>query len=121
MKRRRVAMITPGRPAVDTGRYRAAEKTADPIFGTQAYRIWREAVVDRAHNRCQWLCDGIPCGRSEPRMFADHIIERSDGGEPFDVDNGQCLCGQHHTIKTNIEKRKRKQQLEQFMSGAINE
>jgi hypothetical protein len=33
-------------------------------------------------------------------MFADHIVELNDGGAPFDVANGQCLCGAHHTAKT---------------------
>lgn len=33
-------------------------------------------------------------------MFADHIKEVRDGGAPYDLMNGQCLCGRHHTIKT---------------------
>jgi 5-methylcytosine-specific restriction protein A len=33
-------------------------------------------------------------------MFADHIEELQDDGDPFDVANGQCLCGSHHTLKT---------------------
>lgn len=34
-------------------------------------------------------------------MFADHIRELKDDGAPLDVANGQCLCGSHHTTKTN--------------------
>ena len=34
-------------------------------------------------------------------MFADHITEIRDGGDPFDPANGQCLCGRCHTLKTN--------------------
>ena len=33
-------------------------------------------------------------------MFADHIVERKDGGADLDPRNGQCLCGRHHTMKT---------------------
>jgi uncharacterized protein YfaQ (DUF2300 family) len=50
---------------------------------------------------------GQPCGRKEPRMFADHVVEIRDGGAPFDTANGQCLCGSHHTLKTNAERDKR--------------
>jgi hypothetical protein len=33
-------------------------------------------------------------------MFADHRIEIKDGGHPFDLNNGQCLCSTHHELKT---------------------
>jgi 5-methylcytosine-specific restriction enzyme A len=42
---------------------------------------------------------------SGDRMFADHITERSDGGA--DDGPGMCLCGQHHTEKTNRQRAKR--------------
>lgn len=41
------------------------------------------------------------------RLFADHIVELKDGGAPFDVANGQALCGAHHTLKTAAERQKR--------------
>jgi hypothetical protein len=34
-------------------------------------------------------------------MIADHVVERGDGGALLDVDNGQCLCTQHNTLKGN--------------------
>ena len=40
-------------------------------------------------------------------MFADHIVELLDGGDPLDVSNGMLLCGKHHTLKTNRERDKR--------------
>lgn len=33
-------------------------------------------------------------------MFADHIVERRDGGALHDLANGQCLCGRCHSRKT---------------------
>jgi hypothetical protein len=33
-------------------------------------------------------------------MYADHIVELRDGGALLDLNNGQCLCGSHHEIKT---------------------
>lgn len=40
-------------------------------------------------------------------MFADHIVERKDGGAEFDPANGQCLCGSCHSRKTAAERAKR--------------
>jgi hypothetical protein len=33
-------------------------------------------------------------------MFADHVVEVKDGGALYDVANGKCLCGSHHSAKT---------------------
>lgn len=80
-----------------------APKQADPHYLTPAHRRWSAAVIDRADGRCEAILpDGRRCGRARPRhrMFADHIKERADGGAPFDIDNGQCLCGSHHSAKT---------------------
>jgi len=40
-------------------------------------------------------------------MFADHIMERKDGGLALGPANGQCLCGQHHSLKTAYGNAKR--------------
>lgn len=48
--------------------------------------------------------DGKRCEASAAnghRMNADHIIERADGGALLDVNNGQCLCTAHNTLKGN--------------------
>lgn len=37
----------------------------------------------------------------------DHIIELSDGGDKFNMDNLQVLCHQCHNTKTADERRKR--------------
>lgn len=81
-------------------------KTADPFYQSSEYRIWRETVIIRAGRRCEWIEGGLRCERSEPkhRLFADHIRERRDGGDPLDPANGQCLCGRHHTLKTQRER-----------------
>lgn len=77
-------------------------KAAEPFYFSKEYRRWRQAVVARAGRQCQWLDHGRRCHRAEPehRMFADHVVELRDGGKPYDVANGQCLCGRHHTLKT---------------------
>lgn len=83
-------------------------KTADPHYGTPEHRAWRKAVIDRAFGTCEAVDpDGRRCGRAEARMFADHVIELRDGGAPFDLANGQALCGGCHSRKTAAERAKR--------------
>jgi uncharacterized protein YfaQ (DUF2300 family) len=82
-------------------------KQADPIYRTPEYQAWRAKVINRAGGRCQWRDGATVCGIKDPRMFADHIVELQDGGAPYDTANGQCLCGSHHTIKTNLERARR--------------
>ncbi len=85
-------------------------KKADPIYASVEYRAWRAAVVNRAGGRCEARDRyGNRCSKTErqTRMFADHRDEISDGGAPFDVANGQCLCGPHHLMKTAQARRDR--------------
>lgn len=93
-----------GKKRLETGNYarvKPAEKQVLEHYQTPDHRAWRQAIFERFHGCC------AVCGRYEKRMFADHIVELKDGGSPFDVSNGQLLCGSHHTIKTNAEKAKR--------------
>jgi hypothetical protein len=85
-------------------------KVAASIYRSPEYVRWREAVIARAGRRCEAVDNGQRCRKAEPRsrMFADHKVELRDGGAPFDVDNGQCLCGAHHTAKTALAKASRR-------------
>lgn len=90
-----------------------APKTADPFYLTPAFRQWRETIVARAGRRCEHISSktGKRCPRAEPehRMFADHVIERKDGGADYDPNNGQCLCGGHHVAKTHKARQRREE------------
>ncbi|OGT54422.1 MAG: hypothetical protein A3E01_02930 [Gammaproteobacteria bacterium RIFCSPHIGHO2_12_FULL_63_22] len=104
MKRRpRLTMMRPRIATIDTRAVKPPPKQASPIYHTTEYECWREGVITRAGGRCEWP----GCDRVERRMFADHIKEIADGGALYDAANGQCLCGKHHTIKTNAERAKR--------------
>lgn len=82
---------------MDTRRVKPGPKVVEPYYQTPEHRAWRDEVIRRAGGRCQ-----VPgCGRSERRMFADHIVEVKDGGARLDPVNGQCLCGSCHTRKTH--------------------
>ena len=77
-------------------------KVKADIYNTDEYKAWRTYVVGRAGYRCEAVVRGHRCSKAWPdhRLYADHIIELKDGGQPFDVANGQCLCASHHTNKT---------------------
>lgn len=83
-------------------------KHTNPFYSRPEFRRWRAQVLQRARRRCEWVLDnGAVCGVSNPKMYADHIVELSDGGAEFDPSNGQCLCASHHTFKTNLVKKGR--------------
>lgn len=83
-------------------------KRVDQVYKAQEHLVWRRLVLERAKGACEWVGeDGRRCGRREARMFADHIKELTDGGDRFLLSNGQCLCGSHHTLKTNRERARR--------------
>lgn len=99
---RTLRTIGPKVGTIDTRRVRVPEKRADPELLTPEHRAWRRQVLERAGHRCEWNEGGLRCQKAAPqhRLFADHIRERSDGGAALDPRNGQCLCGQHHSLKT---------------------
>lgn len=86
------------------------QKQADPYYASASHISWRDAVIARANGRCEYVdVSGVRCTKSQPRyrMFADHIVERRDGGDQTALSNGQCLCGAHHTLKTAQERARR--------------
>ena len=100
--------VSPTVRTLDMRSARQSEKRADPELLTPEHAAWRKAVLDRAGYRCEAVEGGARCTvRAPSRLFADHRDERKDGGARYDVANGQCLCGRHHTIKT-VEARARR-------------
>ena len=98
----RIKTLAPLVPTASARTVPIAPKRADPYYLSPEHRAWREQVVARAGRRCEAIEGGARCINAEPRhrMFADHIRERGDGGDPLDPANGQCLCGHHHALKT---------------------
>lgn len=89
---------------------RLPPKIADAVYQSAEFKVWREAVMRRDGSTCK-------CGRTDGRMFADHVVEIRDGGAKFDVANGQTLCGRCHTLKTNAERARR---LDRTRAGAAS-
>ncbi len=83
-------------------------KKADAELQTPEHRAWRQQVLRAAGYRCQAVDSGKRCHiRAPERLFADHIVERKDGGAKLDPRNGQALCSHHHSLKTAAERAKR--------------
>lgn len=101
--RPRIPLLKPRVPSMDTRRVKPPPKAADAELATRDWKAMRERVIREAGGRCQHP----GCGRAERRMYADHIVERRDGGAVFDRANLQCLCPKHHALKTNAERAKR--------------
>jgi 5-methylcytosine-specific restriction enzyme A len=101
--RARLPFIKPALAVMDTSIAKVPPKQVDRHYHTPEHRVWSAAVIKRAGGVCQ----GPGCGRSEVRLFADHIVELQDGGAPFDPANGQALCGSCHSRKTAQERRRR--------------
>lgn len=102
--------IGPAVKVVDPAIARGPRKETDPELRTAEHARWRETVLRRAGYRCEAVTNGKRCTKRAPehRMFADHIVERKDGGALLDPWNGQCLCGAHHTAKTIAARNERR-------------
>ena len=101
--KRTVKTLAPLVKAIDTRTVAVKPKQVDAHYLSPEHKAWRKAVIDRAGARCEAIGeDGKRCRKAAPghRMFADHIVEKRDGGDLLDPANGQCLCGSHHSFKT---------------------
>jgi hypothetical protein len=97
-----VRTLKPRLRTLDSRIVRPPAKQVEPFYLSPEYRDWRAKVIARAGGRCEVVENGQRCTKAQPqhRMFAHHIRERSDGGDPLDPTNGECRCGAHHTLIT---------------------
>jgi 5-methylcytosine-specific restriction protein A len=98
-----IKVMKPKLSTMDTRTVRPPPKKVDEELRDPQHLKWRARVLARADYRCEFVdpATGKRCEvRSPETLFADHIIERQDGGELYSVENGQCLCGSHHSLKT---------------------
>lgn len=94
--RPRLATLAPRLATADLRAVKPLPKQADPELQTVEHRAWRAQALKLAGYACS------KCLRSgaSTTLFADHIIERKDGGRLYDPFNAQILCGSCHTKKT---------------------
>jgi 5-methylcytosine-specific restriction enzyme A len=79
---------------LETRSARPAPKRADPFYLSSEWR----SVVDEAKRERRVRCED--CGRTDTRLFGDHVTELQDGGAPLDTGNVRLLCGACHSRET---------------------
>ena len=80
---------------------KVAPKRPDDFYNSPAWRRLMAEIITERGRQCQ------QCGRTNTRMFGDHIIELKDGGAALDKRNVKCLCGSCHTKKTSAARARR--------------
>ena len=90
------ARLPASRRRDDTNRPSAAERG----YCTKAHRAWRRAVLTRDAWQCR-ACGRICANKREAQ--ADHVVPIAQGGDRYDVANGQTLCITCHSRKTRAE------------------
>ena len=101
----KLSSVKLGLGSVNTNTVACMPKQTDSHYGSQGHKDWAKAVIEKAGGKCQWV--GCAKTSKDGRLYADHIVERKDGGAPLDPANGQALCGKHHSIKTAKERKAR--------------
>ncbi|MHC2016331.1 HNH endonuclease signature motif containing protein [Methylobacterium sp. CM6247] len=103
----RLTTLKPRLGTLDTRTAIPTPKVADAELLTPEHAAWRQEVLKRAGWKCQWPGCAAHGRRGGVRLYADHIVERRDGGDPLDPRNGQALCPPHHGRKTAAERARR--------------
>src|SRR5262249_39350159 len=85
-----------------------SEGSAHPLYGSREWRLLANRIKRERGNRCEdpehW--PGHP--RTGVRIYADHVVELSDGGAALDERNILLRCPRCHSRKTMIERAKRR-------------
>ncbi len=86
---------------LDTRRVKPPEKQVNPFYRSVEWRGLMRHLIKSRGRRCQ------ECGRTNTRIFGDHIHELFDGGAELDPSNIKLLCGSCHTKKTIAKRTER--------------
>lgn len=73
-------------------------KESNKVYQSKQWKETRKEVILRDGFKCT-KC-GSPIGIKPKDHAVDHIIELTDGGEAFDMDNLQTLCASCHNKKS---------------------
>lgn len=104
-----VRRISPIVRSLDTRSALPSPKRADPFYGQAAWQTLQQAIVAERGAICEDpKCDGRT-HRPGMRVYADHIRELKDGGEPYERANIMLRCAASHTRKTAAERAERHQ------------
>lgn len=101
MNRPRLRNLAPRLAPIDVRTSKPPPKTTDPFYLSPAWRQLMTRLIAERGRRCQ------TCGRTNCRIFGDHIVELKDGGAPLEPSNVLLRCGSCHTRKTARERERR--------------
>lgn len=93
--------IAPRIRTIETRAVLPPPKTAAPIYKSPEWRALIASIIAERGRRCQ------DCGRTDCRIYGDHVVELRDGGAPFDRRNVRLRCATCHGRKTIAERVKR--------------
>ena len=83
-----------GLRTMDARTIKVADKRADPFYLSPEWRKLMAQIIAERGRRCE------DCGRTNTRIFGDHVHELKDGGAQLDKRNVRLRCGSCHTRKT---------------------
>lgn len=83
-----------GLRTMDARTIKVAEKKAEPFYLSAPWRKLMAQIIAERGRRCE------DCGRTNTRIFGDHVHELKDGGAQLDKRNVRLRCGSCHTRKT---------------------
>ena len=99
----KIRTIGPRVRPIELRRVLPPEKVAAEFYSTPEWRDLMARLIKERGRRCQ------KCGRTDCRIFGDHIIEIQDGGARLDPSNISLKCGRCHTTKTLQARKERLQ------------
>ena len=65
-----------------------------PVSDKKLISTWAQAVKERAGYKCE-VAD---CNVRATQLHAHHVFHRSHANLRYEIDNGLCLCAQHHSL-----------------------
>jgi 5-methylcytosine-specific restriction protein A len=95
----RLKTLRPRIAELDTRRVKPPPKTGDPFYDSQPWRALVARLLSLRGRRCEDPTCPTPRGPWR-RVYADHIVELSDGGAPLDPANVMLRCPTCHGRKT---------------------
>lgn len=94
-------MRRPERIAARPVRIAPRAKKVLPFYQSPEWKALVARVIKLRGRACQ------DCGSKSGRIYADHVVELKDGGQPLEALNIRLRCATCHGAKTELRRRER--------------